>query len=279
MPHVKANGQRLFYADQGEGEPLLLIQGLGADHLSWELQREAWAEHFRLISFDNRDVGQSSYTDEGYDIPDLAEDAVALADAIGLDTFHLLGISMGGAIAQEVALAIPERVRTLTLCMSWGGSGLWSAERSRLMANDAMRTPREEHVEKLLLLCLSENMYENHERIAYFRRMALENPHPQKPEGFCRQVQAVGRHEARDRLVNLRVPVHVVGAEHDLMIPVWKSEELSRLIRDAELTVIPEAPHAANMECAEEFNDVVLGWLRRHASEATASSASRPASG
>lgn len=263
MPFAEANGQRLFYAESGDGDPLLLVQGLGADHLSWELQLSAWTPHFRTIVFDNRDAGQSSYSSEAYDIPDLAADTIALADALGLETFHLLGMSMGGAIAQEVGLAVPDRVRTLTLCMTWGGSGLWAAERSRLMANAAMRTPREEHVEQLLLLCLSEDMYDDPDRIAWFRRLALDNPHPQTPEAFCRQVQAVGRHEARDRLDGLPMPVHVIGGEHDLMCPVWKSEELARLIPDATLTVIPEAPHAANLECADRFNELVIDWLNQ----------------
>ena len=115
MPTAEINGLTINYDVQGEGEPLLCIMGLGADSLAWALQLPAFAGQFRTVVFDNRDVGQSSYADGAYEIRDMAQDALGLADHLGLGSFHLLGVSMGGAIAQELALAVPERVRTLTL--------------------------------------------------------------------------------------------------------------------------------------------------------------------
>jgi pimeloyl-ACP methyl ester carboxylesterase len=168
---------------------------------------------------------------------------------------------MGGTIAQEVALAAPERIRTLTLGVTWAGSGPWGIERSRVWASAVHRTPHDEHVELLMLQSLSERFYENPEGVAFIRRMALENPHPQAPEAFARQVDASGRHDARDRLGALRMPVHVIGAEHDILVPVWKSRELAALIPGARLTVIPEAPHGVNIERPEEFNAAVLDFL------------------
>lgn len=261
MPFADANGQRLFYVEQGEGEPLLLVTGLGGDHLAWGEQLQPFAERFRIVAFDNRDSGQSSEAPVGYEIDDMAQDALGLADAVGLDSFHLMGISMGGAIAQEVALAAPERVRTLTLAMSWPGDGHWGRVRGRLMANAAMRTPREEHVEQLMLACLSEEAVADPDRFAYFRNMVLDNPHPQSVEAFARQAQAVGGHDSRDRLGDLSVPTHVIGAERDLMIPVWKARELAEIIPGARLTVLPRGTHAVNMEQAEEFNRVVLEFF------------------
>ena len=270
MPFADANGLRLYYELSGEGEPLLLITGLGGDHLSWGEQVDAFATHYRTIAFDNRDSGQSSECPEGYEVTDMADDALALADAIGLEGFHLLGVSLGGAIAQELALAVPERVHTLTLAMTWGGDGHWGRVRGRLMANAAVRTPPEEHVEQLLLTCLSEELFEDPERVAYFRALALENPYPQSDEAFARQAQAVGRHDARGRLGGLDLPVHVIGAERDLMTPVWKSHELAELIPGARLTIIPGGTHAVNMERAEEFNEAVLGFLDEHAGSSAA---------
>jgi 3-oxoadipate enol-lactonase len=261
MPFAEANDQRLFYVERGDGEPLLLITGLGGDHQSWGEQLDAFAERFRTIAFDNRDSGQSSEAPEAYEVADLAYDALGLANALELADFHLLGMSLGGAIAQEVALGAPDRVRTLTLAMSWAGDGHWGRTRGRLMANAAMRTPREEHIEQLLLACLSEEVFEDPERVAYFREMVLDNPHPQSLEAFARQAQAVGRHDARDRLGRLDLPVHVIGAERDLMAPVWKSRKLAELIPGARLTVIEGGTHAANMERAEEFNRLVLDFL------------------
>jgi 3-oxoadipate enol-lactonase len=95
--------------------------------------------------------------------------------------------------------------------------------------------------------------------------MMLSNAHPQRPEGFARQLEASSHHEARDRLGALSMPVHVVGAEHDILIPVWKSRELAELIPGAKLTVIERAPHGVNLERAEEFNRVVLEFIAEHA--------------
>ena len=261
VPFADANGQRLFYTEQGEGDPLLLVTGLGGDHLSWGEQLGPFSERFRTVVFDNRDSGQSSASPEAYEIPDLAQDTLALADQLELETFHLMGISMGGAISQEVALAAPDRVRTLTLAMSWPGDGHFGRVRGRLMANAAMRTPREEHVEQLLLACLSEEAFADPERIAYFRNMVLDSPHPQSVEAFARQAQAVGGHEARDRLGSLEMPTHVIGAERDLMIPVWKARELAEAIPGARFTMLRRGTHAVNMEQADEFNRVVLAFF------------------
>jgi 3-oxoadipate enol-lactonase len=265
MPFADANGQRLFYEVHGEGDPLVLVTGLGGDHLSWGEQLEAFSARYRTVVFDNRDSGRSTECAEGYEVDDMARDTLALADELGLDGFHLIGVSLGGAVGQEVALAAPDRVRTLTLAMTWGGDGHWGRVRGRLMANAALRTPPEEHVEQLLHSCLSEELFEDPERVAYFRQMVLENPHPQSVEAFARQAQAVGRHEARDRLGRLSMPVHVIGAERDMMIAIWKSRELAELIPDAQLTVIEGGTHGVNLEQAEEFNRLVLDWLAEHA--------------
>jgi 3-oxoadipate enol-lactonase len=265
MPFADANGQRLFYEVHGEGDPLVLVTGLGGDHLSWGEQLEAFSARYRTVVFDNRDSGRSTECAEGYEVDDMARDTLALADELGLDGFHLIGVSLGGAVGQEVALAAPDRVRSLTLAMTWGGDGHWGRVRGRLMANAALRTPPEEHVEQLLHSCLSEELFEDPERVAYFRQMVLENPHPQSVEAFARQAQAVGRHEARDRLGRLSMPVHVIGAERDMMIPIWKSRELAELIPDAQLTVIEGGTHGVNLEQAEEFNRLVLDWLAEHA--------------
>ena len=261
MPFADANGMRLYYEEQGTGEPLLLVMGLATDHLGWVLNTHAFAERFRTIVFDNRDVGQSSQADGPYDIADLAADTLALADHLGLDDFHLLGVSMGGAIAQELALRAPERVRTLQLAVTWAGSGRYGRERARLWAGEVRARPREEFLDSLLLLNLSEQFYENADAVAYARRLMLDNPHPQDPEAFVRQSDACGRHETRDRLGRLAMPTHIISGEHDILLPLWKQRELAELIPGAEHTVIPRAPHGANMERAQEFNAAVLGFL------------------
>jgi pimeloyl-ACP methyl ester carboxylesterase len=271
MPHADANGQRLYYEEHGEGDPLLMVMGLGGDLLAWAPQIPAWSEQYRLIAVENRDVGRSSYADGPYEIADMAADTLALADELGIDTFHLLGLSMGGAIAQNVALRAPDRVRTLTLCVTWGGSGPYGAERSRVMGAQIERMSPEEHVDQLMLLGLSEEFYENRDSVAWLRRMILRNPHPQTTEAFLRQFEACGRHDVRDRLGELSMPTHVIGAEHDVMVPPWKSTELADLIPGAKLTMLERAPHMVNIESAERFNQAVLDYLASASERTTAS--------
>ncbi len=260
MPHLDCNGQRLYYEDHGEGEPLLCVHGLSASTLGWLPQIPAWSERHRTIVFDNRDVGQSSRATADYEIADMRDDALALADALGLETFHLLGLSMGGAIAQEIALAAPERVRTLTLCVTFGGGGAWGRTQGRLWSQRVAGMSREDRVDELMLLCFSEAFYENAEMVAFVRQALLAGPE-QEPDAFVRQLLATTRHEARDRLGALDLPVHVIGAEHDVLVPVWKSQELARLIPGARLTVLEAAAHGANLEFAEQFNASVLDFL------------------
>jgi 3-oxoadipate enol-lactonase len=235
--------------------------GLAADTFAWALQVPAFSTRHRTVIFDNRDVGRSSLSDGTYEIADMARDALALADALELDSFHLLGVSMGGAIAQEIALAAPGRVRTLTLAVTFAAGGRWARTLSSVWGARVQRMSREERVDELMLLTLSEAFFENAEGVAWLRDLMLQNPHPQPPEAFARQLDASSRHDARGRLGTLAMPVHVIGAAYDILVPVWKSRELAELIPGAELSVLDACPHGLNVERAEEFNRAVLDFI------------------
>jgi 3-oxoadipate enol-lactonase len=270
VPHAEVNGQRLYYEDHGEGDPLVIVMGLGGDLLAWARQIPEFAQRYRVIAVENRDVGRSSYADGPYEIADMADDTLAVVDELGVGDFHLLGVSMGGAISQQIALRAPERVRTLTLCVTWGGSGRYGQEHSRLLGEQYRRMSHEEQVEYLMLQGMTEKFYENADSVAWLKRMILSNPNPQHSEGFVRQLEACGRHDVRDRLGELSMPVHVIGAEHDVMVPPWKSAELAKLIPGAKLTMIDGAAHLVNIEGAESFNASVLAFLAEHASSPAA---------
>jgi 3-oxoadipate enol-lactonase len=265
MPTTEANGQTIYYDVQGEGEPLICVMGLAADTLAWALQVPAFSARHRTVVFDNRDVGQSSMSEESYEISDMAADALALADVLELDSFHLLGVSMGGAIAQEMALAAPERVRTLTLAVTFAAGGRWSRTLSAVWGARVARMSREERVDELMLMTLSEAFFENAEGVAFLRGMMLQNPHPQPADAFARQLDAASRHDAREGLASLDIPTHVIGAERDILVPVWKSKEVAELIPDARLTVLDACPHGLNLERAEEFNRAVLDFIAERA--------------
>ena len=270
MPTIATNGQTLYYEVHGEGEPLLLVMGLAADTTAWALQVPAFAAAHKTVIFDNRDVGRSSMAERSYEVADMAQDALAVADALELDSFHLLGVSMGGAIAQEIALAAPDRIRTLTLAVSYAAGGAWARKLSETWGARVQKMSREERVDELLLLNMSEAFFENGEAVAWLRDLMLQNPHPQPAEAFARQLDASGRHAARERLSSQSVPSHVIGAEYDILVPVWKSRELAELIPNAKLTVFDAAPHGANIERAEEFNAAVLAFIEERTAAPTA---------
>jgi pimeloyl-ACP methyl ester carboxylesterase len=266
MPIAEVNGQRLYHEVHGHGEPLLCVAGLTCDTLVWIPQVQAFAEAHRTVIFDNRDAGQSSMAEGEYEIADMARDALALADHLELDTFHLLGVSMGGMIAQEMAAQAPERVRTLTLAVTIAAGGSYAQRAGEVWSARVSQISREQHIDELLLLNHSETFYENNpDMIEFIRTAMLNNPHPQSPEAFGRQLAASSRHDARDRLGSLTMPTHVIGGEYDILLPVWKSREVASLIPGSKLTVLEGAPHGLSIERAEEFNAAVLGFIREAA--------------
>ncbi len=130
----------------------------------------------------------------------MARDALALADELELDSFHLLGVSMGGAIAQEIALQAPERVRTLTLAVTFPTGGAYARRLAEVWGARVRQISHEQHVDELMLMNHSEEFYDHPEMVEFVRTAMLNNPHPQPPEAFCRQLAACSRHDTRDRL-------------------------------------------------------------------------------
>lgn len=263
MPFVDAGGLRLYCEQHGQGEPLLCIQGTSLDVSGWRAQLRTFSRHYRTIVFDNRDTGRSSYASSLYTVRELAQDARAVADALALERFHVLGSSLGGAIAQELALAVPERLASLTLAVSYGGYSAWDRERTRLFLQSIQTKSDEELTAEMMLWTLSESAYEEvHGEVLAMARLVMANPYRQRREGFVRQLQASMTHETRSRLGALAMPVHVIGAENDIFVPVWKARELARLIPGARLSIVAGAGHAVNLERAQEYNTLVLDFLR-----------------
>lgn len=265
MAIAEVNGQRLYYEVHGEGEPLLCVAGITCDTLVWIPQIQAFAAAQRTVIFDNRDAGQSSMAEGEYEIADMARDALALADHLELDAFHLLGVSMGGAIAQEMAVQAPERVRTLALAVTFAAGGAYARRLAVVWGARVAQVSREQHVDELMLMNHSEGFYDHPEMVEFIRTAMLNNPHPQPPEAFARQLAACSRHDTRDRLGSLTMPTQVIGGECDILVPVWKSNEVASLIPGSKLTILPGAPHGLSVERAEEFNALVLDFIREAA--------------
>ncbi len=125
MPLCHLTQADLFYDDKGQGEPLLFLNGLSGDHLYWRRQLRTFGKEYRCLAVDNRDVGQSSYAAGPYSARDLAGDVLELFDRLALPPAHVVGLSMGGLIAQELALTAPRRVKSLVLVDTLAHSDEW----------------------------------------------------------------------------------------------------------------------------------------------------------
>src|SRR3972149_10549148 len=205
MPKANVDDIQIYYEEHGRGEPLLLIMGLGASTLSWSEQIPTFGREFRVIAFDNRGAGRSDKPALRYNIALFADDTTGLMDALGIDSAHVYGQSMGGFIAQELALRHPQRVRTLVLgSTSCGGRHAVAASPENLAGIGMMNVlaPREA-AERGLPLLYSEEFIARHRDILIQRSLREAELRP-PPDALGRQIQAAIRHNTFDRLPGIR---------------------------------------------------------------------------
>ena len=259
MPFADRNGCRIYWEESGAGDPLLLIMGLGYSLEMWHRTRPAMAKHYRTIVFDNRGAGKSEVPAGPYAIAQMAEDAAAVLDAAGVERAHVYGISMGGMIAQELALNHPERVRSLILgCTACGGSSAVAAApvvMQTLMARATM-TP-EEGAEAMVPFIYSAAT----PRTRIDEDLAIRRRTFPQAAGYLAQIQAIVAWSAADRIANLRVPALVLHGEADRLVPPENGRILARKIPGARLTLFENASHIYPTDEPEASNQAALGFL------------------
>lgn len=257
----------MYYVEAGAGEPVLLIMGFGGDHTAWAFQMGALSARHRVIAFDNRGAGQTEAPDHAYATPMMAADTLGLMDALGIDRAHVIGVSMGGMIAQELALKSPSRVRSLHL-----GCTLARPDAYMLALNAAWRDMRiglgrAATLRTLGLWLFAPSTYaERPDLVETLLQNALANPYPQSLTGFLRQGEAIASHDARDRLRAIHCPTLVSVAEDDILVPPRFSREIASRIPGAELRVVPAAGHCYFLEQPEAFNKLSLDFIARSSS-------------
>jgi pimeloyl-ACP methyl ester carboxylesterase len=268
MPHLEVDGRRLHYVRQGEGEPLLLIQGMSANHLHWgDDFLGLLREDFDLIAYDHRGIGHSDRVGEPFTISELADDARGLLDALDVESAHVMGISMGGMVAQELALAHPERVRTLTLgCTYCGGEGSRTTDAEIVQRlGELFLTGRTEEALRYGFEVNVSPAYAqdpaHHEQVT---RIAAELP--ASLDVLMLQMQAIAAHDTSERLPGLAVPTLVIHGSEDQMLPADNGRMMADLIPGARLEVLQDVGHAFWWERPEQ----VAQMLREHAATAAA---------
>jgi pimeloyl-ACP methyl ester carboxylesterase len=263
MPKARAGEIELDYERSGSGPPLLLIMGMSGTALHWGDEfLDALRAGFEVITYDHRGVGSSTPLEGQLTIAQMADDAAALLGALGIGSAHVMGISMGGMIAQELALRHPERMRTLTLgCTYCGGEGatLTSPEviqplAEAIMSGDQMRALRAGFEANLSApFAGDEELFAKFVDIAAERAVAVPV--------IMAQMQACSAHDTRSRLSGLNVPTLVIHGTADEMLPVENGRLIASLIPGARLEIFDGAGHLFFWEQPERSAELV----REHA--------------
>jgi len=264
MPFVTANGIRIYYEWHGEvgGTPLVLVMGLGSDSSAWRFQLAALAPRYRVLVFDNRGVGQSDAPDVPYTTRGLADDLVGLLDGLGVERAHLLGLSMGGAIAQEAVLATPERFASLQLHATWAGPHPYFQALVAAVRTARLHFDRESFYRALSVWLFTPACFATRpDLVELVVRWGTDHPFPAPVQSYLHQTEAVLAHDARSRLQLVRCPTLVTVGNLDLVTPPVLAEELVTLIPGARLVRIPGAGHGALWEAAEVFNGICVDFL------------------
>jgi pimeloyl-ACP methyl ester carboxylesterase len=263
MPEAIVNGQRIYYESHGQGYPLVLIRGLGSNADHWYAQLPDLAAHFRVIVFDNRGIGRSSDPGGDFTIRDMADDTVGLMEVLAIPRAHVLGVSMGGMIAQQLALDHPRRVRGLVLVVSHCGGAHQvrpSAEIARLVGEMATAGTPESRIKALPAFFDPETLKTNLACAQTYATVSLKYPADAKI--LSRQFTAIQAFDLYDRLPAIQAPTLVVASTGDALIPPGNSEILAARIPNARMVAIPGGGHQILIEQPQACNQVVVDFLK-----------------
>jgi 3-oxoadipate enol-lactonase len=265
MPTTLVGSHTLYYDEYGAGHPLILISGLGSTRLDWWKQIRPFAEEFRVINPDNCDAGDSSLGTGPYTIADMADDIAGVIHNLQLGRTHIVGLSMGGMIAQELAIRHPELVDKLVLVgTTAGGPSNVNAkpEVTALLMRDAGEDI-ETRVRRTLAVISGEGYMANHpEDLDQIVKFALAKP--MSLESYQRQLGACIVHISKgtaDRLGNIAAPTLVVHGDYDPLIPYPNGQFLAEHINGARLITFPGVGHISMIESPERFNREVIEFL------------------
>ena len=262
---ARANGQEIYYEVHGEGDPLVLVMGIGYDSSLWGLhQVPALSRRFQVIVLDNRDAGRSTRARGEYTIEDMADDVAGVLDALGIQRAHLLGLSMGALIAQEFAVRYPRRVDRLVLCGPDAAPArdvfhpiaVWQAVKESDQSGSVF-------VAQQLTWLFSAGFRRNATAVRQTVELLSSNPNPVAADAYARQAQAYLGYDPATRPGSITAPTLVVVGEQDLLTPPWIAREVAANIPGAQLEIIrgDGASHVVPLERPDEFNRLVVEFL------------------
>ncbi|MFZ5631304.1 MAG: alpha/beta fold hydrolase [Bacillota bacterium] len=259
MPKVRVNGTGIYYESRGDGFPLVMIMGLGGNIDWWPPELlDRLAQRYMLLVFDNRGAGRSDAPAVDYSISMFARDTVDLMSLLGIKRAHVFGVSMGGMIAQEMALSYPGRVEKLVLgCTNCGpGHSVPApAEVIALLLNQSAAPP----AEILKILFPEDYIAQNMDKIGEFvRRYTVA---PIAPEAHKRQLGAIAAFNSYDRLARITAPTLVITGDRDVLIPPENSEILARNIPGARMITVKGCGHGFVGQAPDEVFEMLQEFL------------------
>lgn len=266
MPIVGVNGIRLYYETHGQGEALLLIAGIGYGTWLWAKQIPELSKYFFVIAFDNRGVGRSDKPDTEYTVSLLASDTYELLRALKVERVSVLGISLGGFIAQQLALDHPEIINKLILCSTSHGGPNMILPKGEVLQFMAFGAGKETFQRGLELAFSPEYRASNPEEIARLTERMHRNPQPRY--AYLRQFMAPINFNSEPLLHKLTMPVLVMAGEADQVVPVENSRRLTERLPNAKLVTFPGAGHLFVVERAAEVNRIIIDFLKGGAARA-----------
>ncbi|MBM3127454.1 MAG: alpha/beta fold hydrolase [Chloroflexi bacterium] len=262
MPTTQIGAQAIYYDEYGAGQPLILIPGLGGSRLGWAKQLEPFAQKYRVINLDNRDAGDSAQSANAYPIGEMADDVAGVIENLNLGAAFVVGVSMGGFIAQHLTLRHPARVKKLVLvATSAGGAGHVNPKPE--IAATLVRDPNEDietRVRRSYAVITGPGFADAHpEDVA----RAIEHGYrfQMSPEAYQRQLNAAISHTrggTRARLAEIRVPTLVIHGDCDPLVPYPNGQALAAGIPGAKFLTFPGVGHLPHIEATDEFNRAVM---------------------
>lgn len=272
MPKITTTGGfTMSYEVHGSGEgrsaPVLCIMGITAPGAVWADHVAAWSQSFQCITPDNRGVGESDKPEGPYTSALMADDHAGLLDALGVESAHVVGCSMGSIIAQQLALRHPSRVKSLVLMCPWARCDRQAVSIFRHMEACKARLSPADFMEWIQLLIFHKRSWDDaevYQSMLQGRRDAEENPNPQPLHGLAGQAAACTGHDVHADLGKITAPALVIGGEDDIFTPRWMAEEIHAALPQSTLHLYPQSGHAFHWENIADFNPRVEAFLSHH---------------
>jgi pimeloyl-ACP methyl ester carboxylesterase len=262
MPRTIINNINIYYEAHGNGEPLLMIYGLGGRGNGFIHQLPALSSRFRTIILDNRGVGESDQPAAPYSIPQMADDVAALLDVLKIETANVFGVSMGGMIAQEFALRHSQRLKKLALGCTH--SGIKHCVPSPQWVTDIFKSlpgkPREQVVQECVVFNYSPHTREHNPQLIE-RMIPLFVDNRQRAYAYTNQINAIWAFDAYDRLPQISAPTLVLTGKDDVLIPPENSQMIAERIPGARLIEFEQAGHLFFIEKAEAVNQILVEFF------------------